>query len=251
MWICFFAVAFVPVPMATPLGTLLIYLGAFAPGLVALSFTAHREGRRGVRALLRRALLYNVATRWYIFAVAYIAVIKLTAALIQRVATGAWPHFGNLPWYVMVAAILTSTPFQAGEEVGWRGYALPRLTARFGLPAASILLGVIWACWHLPQFFIREADTYGQSFFVYVLQVTAISVAFAWLYAKTNGSLLLTMLFHASVNNTKDIVPSAVQGATDTFALHASLVAWLTVALLWVCASYFLARMPKLELHPV
>ena len=250
MWVCFFTVALVPISLSSLLGVLLVYLGAFAPGIVALSFTAHREGRTGVRALLGRVLLYKVAARWYVFAVTYLAAIKLTAALVHRAATGAWPHFGNLPAYVMAIAILTSTPFQAGEEVGWRGYALPRLTTRFGLPIASILLGVIWACWHLPQFFIREADTYGQPFFVYVLQVTAMSAAFAWLYAKTNGSLLLTMLLHASVNNTKDIVPSAIPGATSTFTLHASLVAWFSVTLLWVCAAYFLARMPKLELAP-
>ncbi len=65
----------------------------------------------------------------------------------------------------------------------------------------------------------------------------------AWLYAHTNGSLLLVMLMHAAVNNSKDIVPSAVPGATQTFGLSASLVAWLTVALLWICAAYFLARM--------
>src|SRR5207247_2132391 len=81
---------------------------------------------------------------------------------------------------------------------------------RFGLARASILLGVIWACWHLPQFFIPEADTFGQSFFVYVLQVTALSVAMAGLYARTNGSLLLVMLLHSAVNNAKDIVPSAL-----------------------------------------
>jgi hypothetical protein len=83
---------------------------------------------------------------------------------------------------------------------------------------------------------------------VFVLQVTALSVALAWLYAHTNGSLLLVMLLHSAVNNSKDIVPSAVPGAANTFGLSASLVAWLTVTLLWVCASYFLARMPKLEL---
>jgi len=137
-----------------------------------------------------------------------------------------------------------STPVQAGEEIGWRGYALPRLAARFGLGRASILLGLLWGSWHLPQFFIPEADTYGQSFFVYVLQVTALSVAMAWLYARTNGSLLLVMLLHAAVNNAKDIVPSALPGADRTFGLSASLVAWLTVTLLWICAGYFLVRMP-------
>jgi len=82
---------------------------------------------------------------------------------------------------------------------------------------------------------------------VYVLQVTALSVAMAWLYARTNGSLLLVMLLHSAVNNANDIVPSAAPGATNTFGLSASLVAWLTVTLLWICGAYFLARMPRWE----
>jgi len=186
-----------------------------------------------------------VAAPWYLFAVGYTAAIKLAVALVHRVAIGAWPRFGNEPWYLIPAAILVSTPFQAGEEIGWRGYALPRLAARFGLTRASILLGLIWGCWHLPQFFIPEADTYGQSFFVFVLQATALSVAMAWLYAHTNGSLLLVMLMHAAVNNSKDIVPSAVPGATNVFGLSSSLVARLTVTLLWISAACFLARMPR------
>ena len=78
-------------------------------------------------------------------------------------------------------------------------------------------------------------------------QVTALSVAIAWLYARTNGSLLLSMLMHAAVTNSKDFVPSAVPGATNTFGLSASLVAWLTVTMLWVCAAYCLVRMPRTE----
>lgn len=68
----------------------------------------------------------------------------------------------------------------------------------------------------------------------------------AWLYWRTQGSLLLVMLLHAAVNNTKDIVPSAVPGATNSFALSISLVGWLTVALLWIAAAYFLVRMRKI-----
>ena len=174
----------------------------------------------------------------------YIPAVKLTAALLHRAVTGAWPRFGEEPWYVIPAAIAVSTPFQAGEEIGWRGFALPRLAERFGLGRASLLLGLIWAFWHLPQFYIVEADTYGQSFPLFVLQVTALSVAIAWLYARTGGSLLLVMLFHAAVNNAKDIVPSAVPGATNPLALSTSVIAWLTVALLWICAAWFLTRMP-------
>jgi hypothetical protein len=69
-------------------------------------------------------------------------------------------------------------------------------------------------------------------------------VAMGWLYLHTKGSLLLAMLMHSAVNQSKDLVPSAVTGATDPFALSGSLVAWLTVAFLWICAAYFLVRMP-------
>jgi hypothetical protein len=82
---------------------------------------------------------------------------------------------------------------------------------------------------------------------VFVLQVTALTVAMAWLYAHTGGSLLPVMVLHAGVNNSSGIVPSAVPGGTSMFGLSASsttLVGWLTVALLWICAAWFLARMP-------
>jgi hypothetical protein len=64
----------------------------------------------------------------------------------------------------------------------------------------------------------------------------------AWLYANTRGSLLPVMLMHAAVNNTKDIVPSAVPNATNPWAVSHSLVAWLKVTLLWLCAGYFLLQ---------
>jgi uncharacterized protein len=250
-WTCFIAV----VALSGSAGSavirgLLLFLGIFAPSFVALELTARAEGRAGVLALLRRLVQWHVGARWYVFAAGYMAAIKLAVALVHRVATGAWPRFGHEAWYVMAAATVFSTAIggQAGEEIGWRGYALPRLAARFGLGGGSVLLGLIWACWHLPLFFLPGADKYGQSFPVYVLQVTALSVAAAWLYGHTNGSLLLVMLMHAAVNNTKDIVPSAVPTATNPFGLSTSLVAWLTLALLWIAAAYFLVRMPKPEL---
>ena len=77
--------------------------------------------------------------------------------------------------------------------------------------------------------------------------MTALSVPLSWLYVRTGGSLLLVMLMHAAVNNTKDIVPSAEAHATDPWALSHSLVAWLTALLLWLCAIYFLRRMPSYQ----
>ena len=232
---------------AAGLRGLLFYLGVFTPGLLALWLTRRADGSPGVVALLQRLVHWRVPARWYVFALAYVATIKLTVAFLYRALAGAWPPFGDVSWYVMLAATLGSTLLggQVGEELGWRGYALPRLAMRFGLGGASLLLGVLWAGWHLPLFFILGCDTVGQSFPLYVLQVTALSVAIAWLYLKTQGSLLLTMLLHAAVNNTKDIVPSAVPGATQPWALSTSLVAWLTVILLWIAVGYFLVDMRK------
>src|SRR5262249_44711079 len=123
-----------------------------------------------------------------------------------------------------------------------------RLARYVGLRLASIVLGVIWACWHLPLFYIPVGDTYHQSFAVYLVSVTAMSVTMAWLYWRSNGSLLPTMFLHAAVNNTKDIVPSAVNAGTPAVLLGASLVAWIAAALLWICGIYFLVRMRRAEL---
>jgi membrane protease YdiL (CAAX protease family) len=234
--------------VGTALSTLVtpaFLLGTFAPSLVALALTARADGRAAAGDLFGRVFKWDVGARWYVFAASYMVVVKLTAAAIHRVAMGAWPRFGTESWFVMAAALLISTWAQAGEEIGWRGYALPRLSSRLGLGPASVVLGVIWACWHLPLFFMPAGDTFGQSFPLYLLQVMAMSVAMAWLYWRTGGSLLLVMLLHAAANNTKDIVPSNVPGATDTFALSTSLVAWIAVGLMWIAAAYFLVHMKK------
>ena len=230
------------------LATPLFYLGVFAPAFVAIALTARSSGRVGLRALLLPLFQWRVGGRWYVFAMTYVAAVKVAGAVVHRVVAGEWPEFGWQGWHLMLAATVGSTLIggQAGEEIGWRGYALPRLAERFGLAWASVILGVIWACWHLPLFFVPGTTTTGQSFPLYLLQVTALSVAIAWLYARSNGSLLLVMLMHAAINNTKDIVPAVARSAANPLIPHAPLLGWLTAALLWICAVYFMIRMPQL-----
>lgn len=232
----------------------LFYLGVFAPAFVAIGLTAREKGRDGVLALIRSLVKWRVGFRWYVYAMGYMATIKLAAAVLHRVFAGEWPPFGDLPWYLLLAATVFSTVVggQSGEELGWRGYALPSLAERIGLGPASVLLGVVWAAWHLPLFFVPGTETTGASFPLYVIQVTALSVAIAWLYKRTNGSLLLTMLMHAAINNTTNIVPSLVQSPpTNPFGLSVSRIGWITAALLWVPATYFLIRMrePRLQVE--
>ncbi len=130
----------------------LFLLGTFSPGLCAMWLTFRAEGKAGVSAMLSRLFQWHSGVRWYVFALGFTASIKLTAAVVHRVAMGSWPRFGEDAWYLLLAATIFSTISlgQAGEEIGWRGYALPRMAERIGLPRASLLLGGIWAVWHLP-----------------------------------------------------------------------------------------------------
>ena len=242
-WACWIPIVMVPVPAHTILQAVLLFIGIFAPALVAVSLIGRSEGVDGLRLVLARMLHWEVDWRWYLFAVGYTLSIKLIVTLIYRLASGTWPRFGTVPLNIIPFAIFISTPVQSGEEVGWRGYALPRMARSMGLGWASIVLGLVWGCWHLPLFFLPGSDTYHQSFPVYITQVTAISVAMAWLWERTGGSLLLTMLMHAAINNTQDIIPSAVPGGTKTFGFAASPLAWTAAGILWICAGYFLSHM--------
>jgi len=229
----------------------LVLIGTFGPAIVALALIAYSGGRAGLTALLSHLLPSSAGPWWYVFAIMYMPAVKAAVALSHRFATGRWPVFGHEGPLVIAVAILASTPVQAGEEIGWRGYALPRLAARFGLGRASILVGIVWGVWHLPLFFLPGADKYGQPFPVYVLGVTAFSVAIAWLYGHTQGCLLLTMLMHSASNQTIGIISDILQPGQKPVALGASLSFLLTIAWMWVAAAYFLLRMPALSLSAV
>lgn len=227
------------------LARVLIFIGALSPGLVALALTAITKGSEGVRSLISKISFTGTSAMWYVFALTSFALIKGFAAVIFFLLYDIWPPFGTTPWYLMLLAVAGSMWVQAGEEIGWRGYALPRMSKKFGLATASILLGIVWATWHLPLFYIAAADTFNQSFPVYLIQVTGISVIMAWLLWKVNGNLLPLMVFHAAINNTKDIVPSGSIASSTPFTFNASPVAWISLALIWALALYGIYAMTR------
>ena len=231
------------IPPLLALGGPVFLLGVFAPGFAALVLTTWEGGSRAVGGLLRRILHWRVGFRFYAFALLLMPLTKLAVAVLHRALVGTWPPFGEVRPVVLVIATVISTVAQAGEELGWRGYLLPRLTEWTGLASASLIVGAIWAAWHLPLFFMPGADTAGQSFPLYVLQLMAYSVTLAWLFWRTGGSLALTMFMHAAFNNTKDIVPSGAAHSTSPFTLDATVVFRLTVLLLWIVAALLLVRM--------
>jgi membrane protease YdiL (CAAX protease family) len=92
--------------------------------------------------------------------------------------------------------------FLWGEEIGWRGYALPKLQEKYHPLVASVILGVLWGFWHLPSFFTAGSIHEGMSLPFFVLATVGYSILYTWVYNGTGGSLLLTCLLHAANNTT-------------------------------------------------
>lgn len=103
------------------------------------------------------------------------------------------------------------------EEIGWRGFALPRMQKRFGPLRATLLLGLLWACWHLPQFLTSAQhggpgthfNTFAANFPIFTVGCIAISIILTWIYNKKQGNLFSVMLVHTSINTFSMIQPYA------------------------------------------
>jgi uncharacterized protein len=97
-----------------------------------------------------------------------------------------------IPW--MLFEVITN-----GEEMGWRGYVLPRLQDKHSALLSSLIIGVIWSIWHLLKF-LGTGTSGGRSFAWFTIFCLAAAVLYTWLYNNTRGSLLLVTVFHATQN---------------------------------------------------
>ena len=187
----------------------LYYFGSFGPMISALIMTAVTTGRAGLRRLLSRLFKWRVEPRYYAFAILGPVGLFLLAVLLNRVIAGAWPDLmllGEADYLPRLGIpgvlLLWFLTYGLGEETGWRGFALPHLQRTRPAANAALLLGIFWACWHIPAFFFR--DTYIEmgviGFPLLLVSVSFASVVFAWLYNSTDGSLLLVILFHIFFN---------------------------------------------------
>ena len=104
-----------------------------------------------------------------------------------------------------------------GEEFGWRGYALPRLQARFGALAASLLVGVAWAAWHTPLFFDPTSSYAQLPPMVFVARMVGLAVLFTWLVNRTGRSLLFPLLAHTVINASGQIWAAVPDPGTDAY----------------------------------
>jgi membrane protease YdiL (CAAX protease family) len=172
------------------------------PFLAAVIMTGVTEGRAGIRRLLGRIVLWRVGFRWYLFALIGIPVITLLGAVaLPGVLASFQMPMSSLLVYPLSFSIALVIGGPLGEEPGWRGFALPRLQRVQGPLAGSLVLGILWAFWHLPYFWMPEWGTPKDSMFdivCFVLAAIALTIVYTWVFNNTKSSLAIVILMHAS-----------------------------------------------------
>jgi uncharacterized protein len=174
----------------------------FGPAFVALLLSGLRAGKAGVRQLLVGLLPRLNGWPWYVLAFS-IPIAAAYAAMGINIAFGApspdswFPTSWVFPLGFLVFQLLFLTP---GEEIGWRGFALPRLQERLGSLGGTLLLAMLWLGWQAPLFFMGATAQVGRSVIVYALALLAWSLIMTWLYNSSDGSILTAVLFHTSFN---------------------------------------------------
>lgn len=190
--------------------------------LASLIMTGLTLGRAGVRALLRRFLIWRVGVQWVLLVLLGPAILAVSAVGLYSLLAGVIPDFNNVDarqifgtsaplWYFVIPFFLVDA-LTNGEEMGWRGYVLPRLQARFSALVSSLILGVVWGLWHLPKSWMAGEP---MSLVWAIPHNIAMAVLFTWVYNNTKGSLLLATLFHAALNTAYVFLPIGTSAGGD------------------------------------
>jgi uncharacterized protein len=177
----------------------LYYFAGYGPSLAGLVLTWRFEGRDGLLRLLARAIPSRAGFPWYLAVIAGYSAVPLFAGWLAGYDTfTALPTWDRLLILLAVSVVADTGPI--GEEFGWRGFALPRMLERRTPLTASLILGAIWAFWHIPTFFMPSFPQNHLPFPLFVVSTTAICVIQTWLYLRTGGDLFLMILVHLMTN---------------------------------------------------
>ena len=212
-------------------------IGAYGPTVAALLVTVLADGGQGSKALLRKYVTWRVGIQWYgaaLFA-PYVPTIAVLGIYVLRGGSiGAFDGSALARLPLLIATALPNGPL--AEELGWRGFLLPRLSARTTLLRASALIGTVWTFWHAPLFyapfgtFISGARVTPAAVGIYLILVTGLSVLIAWVWRHTYGSVLLTILMHLAVNlNVLALLFPAVARVQFEFIYMSIAVLWLFI----------------------
>ena len=210
---------------STPIGLLAL----FGPAVGALVVSA-AGGKEALAALGTRLLDWRCRPRWYLFALGVPVVVSLLRSALEFL----WGAPGPVEPQAINSLALIVAALVIGEELGWRGYLLPQLQRNLGPWQASTLIGLAWAAWHLPLFYMPGMPQFGRPFPAFIGYTIALSVLLTALAGGTRGSVLLATCFHAAVNTLGFVNTAAtpsLRGWSDAAsyglaALFVGMLAW-------------------------
>lgn len=204
-------------------------LAIFGPAIAAVIASRREGGWARARELLGGLGAWRVAPWWYLVALGLPALVFVAG----RAVYGLVPGNEGGPWFWPPAtpeAVIGAILVPVGEEIGWRGYALPRLMARHGPVLATLILGSLWAGWHLPM--LVAAGTTPTELAIFVPFFVAGAFLFTWVYQRTGGSLLLAVLLHVGTH----LCNPTQAAAGEHTALTIAMLSYVGLAVLLVAA---------------
>lgn len=219
------------------------YFVSYGPLLSAVIVTLATEGKPGLKKLGERMTQWKVRPIWWVVALSPL-VIGAVAALVLVLVTGKPISIADLgtvnflPPLGLGALALWLVTFGIGEEVGWRGYALPRLQKNRSALSATLILATLWALWHLPQFFYLFDPSIAIG---WVIGLFAGAIVFTWLFNSASGSILLVAVWHGCFNfiSASDAGNGVLAAVVSTIVM-----VWAVVVILWF-KSKNLSSQPK------
>jgi membrane protease YdiL (CAAX protease family) len=222
-----------------PLGFSLSTISVFGPLASAFILTYFNQGKDGIRRLLKRGFDRRFGKKWLIPIFLLFPALNGSAVL---VATLTEKITIDMSWVSHLPSVILGDLFlfilfcvwAAGEEFGWRGYALDRLQKRFNATISSIMLGIIWWAWHIPALGFQSSTLGTQpiNVWVFLAIILEFAVLLTWIYNNTNGSILAVILFHAMFNMASyATIPIANQIPTNSIPNYYSLIVLLTIVI--------------------
>lgn len=177
------------------------YLAAFGPLIGGIALTWRESKSEGLRELLGRTFRWRVSPIWWLVALSPLLLFFVSSA-IMRVFQGSWisigilGRFDFLPDLGLWVVLIWLATYGIGEELGWRGYLLPRLQRDRSAWSATFMLWVIWATWHAPSFFYLHTASSGSLLIGFLVGVLAGAIFLTWLYNSCGGSILIVAVWH-------------------------------------------------------
>jgi uncharacterized protein len=194
-------------------------VGGLGPTIAAVIVALALKGKAGLKELFWPLLWGRVGIQWYLVAFLGMVLLAGTGLVLLFLFNGTapnWARFG--PLIGIVPIFLLNLVSNVWEEIGWRGFALPRLQARYSALVASLILGALWAAWHLPLLLNPANPMSAFPWFATLINITATAIIYTWIYNNTRGSLLLVTLFHAASNMVAFALSAVL--TPEEFGLH-------------------------------